>query len=170
MGNGKNLPQHGNLKPSPQHTMLKDFTEKNLRRHNWRMEIIPAPPNHQFISSDHPSIFMICSGPTPKVNMALQMLILPLEPKHVAVAFDRRFVALQQMTASEKDVQTLNAWQIHNSRNCIYSARELRDEEVTICRTHLNQKQKKECASDELGWRLYTSYLPPESHFSFMNR
>jgi hypothetical protein len=32
MGNGKNLPQHGNLKPSPQHTMLKDFTEKNLRR------------------------------------------------------------------------------------------------------------------------------------------
>jgi hypothetical protein len=32
MGNGKNLPQHGNLKTIPQFAMLKDFTEKNLRR------------------------------------------------------------------------------------------------------------------------------------------
>jgi hypothetical protein len=34
MGNRKNLPQHGILKPSPQFAMLKDFTEKNLRRRN----------------------------------------------------------------------------------------------------------------------------------------
>ena len=32
MGNGKNLPQHGILKTNPQLAMLKDFTEKNLRR------------------------------------------------------------------------------------------------------------------------------------------
>ena len=32
MGNGKNLPQHGILKTNPQLAMLKDFTERNLRR------------------------------------------------------------------------------------------------------------------------------------------
>jgi hypothetical protein len=32
MGNGENLPQHGILKPTPHFAMLKDFTEKNLRR------------------------------------------------------------------------------------------------------------------------------------------
>jgi hypothetical protein len=32
MGNRKNLPQHGQPKPSPQFKMLKHFTEKKLRR------------------------------------------------------------------------------------------------------------------------------------------
>ena len=32
MGNGTNLPQHGNPKTRPRFAMLKDFTENNLRR------------------------------------------------------------------------------------------------------------------------------------------
>jgi hypothetical protein len=52
MGNGKNLPQHGNLKPSPQHTMLKDFTEKNLRRHRKGLARITNRDMNKVLQSD----------------------------------------------------------------------------------------------------------------------
>jgi len=145
-------------------------THHNTKMHiqeNWRMEIIHAANNEMFITSDHPALVMTCTG-TPTPRRALQMIILPLTPIHTAIAFDRRIMWLENKVPTQKDMETLNIWQIRNSVNCIYANRELEPQEVTACQSHLQNKLNQSSVMDEHGWRLHTAALPENAHFSFM--
>ena len=134
----------------------------------WLMEIISAPDGFDFITSDHPSVFVHCTGPNPTVRRALQLMILPIDPKHTAIAFDNRFIWLSQSVATPQDVRTINGGQVQNCENCVFISRPLTNEECNSCSTIFTGKRPNNCEINENGWRLVTTYLPSEHHFSFM--
>lgn len=148
-----------------------DCTIPKVKDHiqtHWRMEIIPAPPEYQFLTSDHPSIFMTCTHAASKARNALQMILLPVDPLHTAVAFDRRFISLRNQVATPSDVQTLNVGQVQNCEKCVYSSDSIDDNDRQSLAWVFKTKKASSCEVTDKGWKLTTAYLPPENHFSFM--
>lgn len=149
-------------------TSLSAQTIKSHIQSQWRMEIIPAPPDYQFITSDNPSVFITCKPPPPNGKGALQLIFLPIDPTNIAVAFDRRFLWLKKKTATAKDVQTFNVGQIQNAEKCIYAAEAIDENDQISFRSVFARKNPLDCEVTAKGWKLMIAYLPPEHHFSFM--
>jgi hypothetical protein len=147
------------------------FPIETIKRHlhsYWRMEIISAPAEFHFATSDNPSLFTTCRRSVPGRRSPLQLIILPLDPAHIAVAFDRRFMWVQQRQATVADVQTINYNQIVNAENCVYKSRAFSDGESEIVRNTFSQKTKPVSQVTADGWHTYMQYLPPQHYFSFM--
>jgi len=136
---------------------------------NWRMEVVKAAPDTEFITSDHPSIFMTCTTPIPRPQNALQMILLPLNPTHTAIAFDRRRVWVDiRPTATESDMMAMNISQLGNARTCIYCAREFNADELANCRNQFEIRPKNKSIIDDSKWSLCMTYLEPKFQFSFL--
>ena len=136
---------------------------------NWRMEIVHAADDSTFVTSDNPSVFMTCTSKNPKPHKAVEVIMLPLDPQHLALAFDRRFVGIDiKPKATVPDTITLNLNQIQNSERCIFSDRELDKTDLKQCRFHFSQRKRSPGYMDEKGWRLSTTYLKPDFCFEFM--
>lgn len=147
-----------------------NLSSEDVKQHlqtNWRIEIIPAPAGFQYITSDHPAVFMSCNDP-PNPKNALQIILLALDPANIAVAFDRRFVSVERKTATAKDVTLFNIGQIHNTTQFIYSAGQL-EGEALIFFTEVFLRKQSPCSEVTLkGWKLSLTYLPPQGHYSFI--
>ena len=136
---------------------------------NWRMEIVRAADNYGFVTSDNPSVFMSCSSEHPKPHRAVEVIMLPLDSQHLALAFDRRFVWIDvKPKATESDTKTLNLNQIQSAERCIFSDHKLDEAELEHCKLHFSQRKKSPGCVDEKGWRFSTTYLKPDFHFKFM--
>lgn len=150
-------------------TKLNVETIKAHITKNWRMEIVHATDDYTFVTSDNPSVFMTFTSKNPKPHKAVEIIILPLDPQHLALAFDRRFVEIDiKPKATGPDMITLNLNQIQNSERCIFSNRELDKTDLEQCRFHFTQRKKSPGYVDEKGWRLSTTYLKPDFYFKFM--
>ena len=136
---------------------------------NWRMEIVQAADDCGFVTSDNPSVFMTCTSKNPKPHRAVEVIMLPLDPQHLALAFDRRFVGIDiKPKATQLDMKTLNLNQIQNAERCIFSDHKLDESELELCKLHFSHRKKSPGYVDEKGWRLSTTYLIPDFHFKFM--
>lgn len=149
-----------------------EFNVESIKAHitnNWRMEIVQAADGYTFVTSDNPSVFMTCTSENPKPHKAVEIIMLPLDPQHLALAFDRRFVGIDiKPKVTVSDMITLNLNQIQNSERCIFSDREFDKTDLEQCKFHLSQRKKSPGYLDEKGWRLSTIYLKPDFHFKFM--
>lgn len=143
---------------------------EDIKQHlhaNWRIEIIPAPIDFQYHTSDHPAVFMTCSNP-PDPKSALQIILLAMDPGNIAVAFDRRFMWVEQKTAKAEDVILFNIGQVHNATKFIYSAAQLAGKDLTSS-TEVFLRKQSPCSEVTLkGWKLSLTYLPPQAHYSFI--
>ncbi|MDR3564519.1 MAG: DUF4238 domain-containing protein [Negativicutes bacterium] len=143
---------------------------EDIKQHlqtNWRLEIIPAPVGFQYLTSDHPTVFMACNNP-PNPKNPLQIILLALDPTNIAVAFDRRFVCVERKTATANDVTLFNVGQVHNATKVVYSAMRFTGNALTFCETAFLQKKSVCSEVTPKGWKLSLTYLPPQSHFSFI--
>jgi len=136
---------------------------------NWRMEIVRAAENYNFITSDNPSVFMTCTSSNPQPHKAVEIIMLPLDSQNLAFAFDRRFMWVDiKPQATVSDMITLNLNQIQNSERCIFSDREIDDKDLEQCKLHFANRRKTAGYMDERGWKLSTIYLKPDFLFKFM--
>jgi hypothetical protein len=94
-------------------------------RNYWRVRIIDVAVDHQFITSDNPSMWFTLGKP----DKVLDCAILPLSPHFAAVCFDQRQVNITGDQATAKDTVTLNKNQCYRAHNCIFTAQELDEEE-----------------------------------------
>jgi hypothetical protein len=134
---------------------------------NWRMEILPAPSGFQFVTSDHPTVFMTCDNP-PNPQNPLQIIMLALDPMHIAVAFDRRFVSIERTSVTVADINLFNIGQVHNATRFIYSAIPIAGDGLPFFENVFLQKKGPQSEITTVGWRLSLAYLPPQSHYSFI--
>jgi len=143
---------------------------EDIKQHlhdNWRMEIVPAPAGLCYLTSDHPTVFMTCDNP-PQAKHPLQLLLLALDPGNVAVAFDRRFMWVTKQTATPSDVTLFNGGQVNNAMRFIYSAAPLAGDSVRFMKEAFLQKKTPFSEVTLKGWKLSLTYLPPQSHYSFI--
>jgi len=148
-----------------------DFSIPTVREHIrsfWRMEIIRAPADIQFVTSDHPSVFTTCRNSSSSSSGALHLILLPIDLNNVAVAFDKRFLWLNKGIATPRDMDTFNVGQIQNAESCIYSSRFFGEQELRSVQTIFAKKNPPNCEVTAESWKLTMQYLPPEHHFSFM--
>jgi hypothetical protein len=133
----------------------------------WRLEIIPAPQPAQFATSDNPSVLATCQTSSSNKAPPVEMIILPLDPRHIAIAFDRRSVAVQNKEATFQDVERLNRLQAQHAENCVYKASPFNVSDSNTLKSIFTVRTKPVCEVTNDGWR---SYLIPilHSHFSFM--
>jgi hypothetical protein len=134
----------------------------------WRMEIIPSPRDIEFVTSDNPSVFATCKRPLRDGKPPLQLIFTPLDPHYVAVAFDRRCIAIRQQEATLADVAAFNLIQTQAAENCVYKASPFKDSDVLMLQKIFGKRTKAVCEVTDEGWRSYLIHLPEESRFSFM--
>jgi hypothetical protein len=137
-------------------------------QHYWRLEIISISSDNQFVTSDHPSVWITVKKSPNGLKPELQLITLPLTPKHTAVAFDRRVLEIVNKPASLSDVVTLNVGQIENAEQCVYMSGRLKDGDIAVAKNCFARKPASVCEVNEGGWKLILQYLPYEHHFSFM--
>jgi hypothetical protein len=134
----------------------------------WRMEIIPAPANFQYVTSDHPVVFMTCSNPANRKN-PVQIILLALDPTNLAIAFDQRFLGVNGQGATPDDVRLFNIGQVHNATKFIYSAAQFTENDLAFSKKIFLQKQSPLSESTLKKWNLSLTYLPPQAHYSFIS-
>lgn len=136
--------------------------------HFWRVEIISILPNSQFVTSDHPSVWITVRKFPESPKPELQLIMLPISPKHAAVAFDRRVLEIINHQASLGDVVKLNVGQVENADRCVYMSERLKDDDIAVVKKYFTRKPASPCEVNQGGWKLILQYLPVEHHFSFM--
>ena len=137
-------------------------------KHCWRLEIITVASDQQFVTSDNPSIWTAVRKPSNNLKPELHLITLPLTPRHIAVAFDRRTLEIVNKPATVGDTHTFNIGQIECAQRCVYMSRCLTEQDIVTAQNHFGRKSPTLCEVNETGWRLMLQYLPPEHHFSFM--
>ena len=148
-----------------------EITQSEIATHiesYWHVKIVQAPPKHQFVTSDHPSMWTTLRKTTADSRPSLDLITLPISPTHTAVAFDKRVLDVIGTQATVRDEGTLNVGQVSNAENCIYLSQQLQEESLERIRSHFAQKSDSECKTDENGWALILQHLPCENYFSFM--
>ena len=134
----------------------------------WRVRIISAPADHQFVTSDHPSVWRTLGQVLPRFKTKLHLIALPINAKSVAIGFDRRVVEIVSYDATSKDVGTFNASQIENSEKCLYMSQLLPPEQMTFFQECFSKKPASQSEIVEEGWKFPWYTLPPDHYFSFM--
>ena len=132
---------------------------------HWHLRILLSSPNSIFMTSDHPSAWISLKAR----QTALHMVLLPLTPTYIAVAFDKRFVKIVDKLVTHDDMFTLNATQIENSVQNVYASVHLPEQELALVKKQLAGKpQESPCEVSENTWKLRLQGLSPENHFSFL--
>ncbi len=147
----------------------KDVSIAKIRDHiasHWRLEIFSAPRDFKFATSDNPSLFATCRQ---SINgrSQLQLILVPLDPSNLAVAFDKRFLSIPLAPLTGLDVQRINASQIINAESCIYGCQALSDNDKENVRNAFLTRPEAVSEVTPLGWRSYMNYIPP-SFLSFV--
>jgi hypothetical protein len=134
----------------------------------WRVKIISTSSNHQFLASDHPSIWRTLGEVSIGLKTKLHLMTLPLTPEFLAIGFDRRVLEIVGDQANSKDIGILNTAQIENSNQCIYMSKLLPNEQIETIKSYLANKPVSLCEVNEEGWKIAWYPLLPEKYFSFM--
>jgi hypothetical protein len=145
--------------------------DEKIKKHlldNWRMEIISAPQNINFVTSDNPSVFATCQMPLCDTKPALESIITPLDPSHIAVAFDRRYISVRKQVATLADATAFNVIQTQAAENCVYKASAFSNSDVQMLQKIFSNKKQAVSEVTDKGWRSYLIHLPDQTRFSFM--
>jgi hypothetical protein len=144
-----------------------DVTREDISTHietHWALRIISNRPGHAFITSDHPSAWITINSPRP----ALHMVMLPITPTQVAIAYDRRILQIISDQITAEDELTINAAQLDSAVECVYASGFTTEEQLDIVADHFKRKTPSVCESSEDGWTLKMQGLPSQHFFSFM--
>ena len=148
-----------------------DATKRDITTHvghYWGVEIVSTPPGHEFVTSDHPSVWITLRKPFAQTKPSLHMATLPLTPTHTAVAYDRRVLDVIANTATDDDDQTLNGGQIQNAEKCIYTSTCMAENQLETVKYQLTNKTDLACEVYDTGWQLALQHLPADHYFSFI--
>jgi len=143
------------------------ITKEDIQNHvekYWGLQILIAPGTRHFITCDHPSVWTSINDDQPD----LHLLTVPITPRLMAVAFDRRILSVIEQGMTEEDYLTLNAGPMSNAVSCVYSAVPFSDEQIAQMKAHLAGKEDPGCFIEEGNWRFKIAGLRPEHYFSFM--
>jgi hypothetical protein len=135
-----------------------------LISNNWRVKVLDSHPNSIFLTSDHPSIWMSLN----RVKPVLHLVILPLTPHHMAVAFDRNVLQIVSFQATDRDCLLTNIFQTRQAVQSIYAPRALTGTELEVIRKEWKRRFDTQSAVTENAWSFSLPSLPPECYFSFM--
>jgi hypothetical protein len=144
-----------------------NVTKEDIVNHiatQWGLRIISNRPGHVFFTSDHPSAWITINPQMP----ALHIVMLPITPTQVAIAYDRRILQIVSDQITAEDELTLNAAQLDCAVECVYASGSLTEGQLDIIAEHFKVKTPSECESDEVGWTLTMQRLPSEHFFSFI--
>ena len=114
----------GKSEGNPDVTDLKSHLQKF-----WRINIIVPTGDSEFITSDNPAMIFSTND-----QRDCHFAMLPVTPKHLAVAFDRRFIDIHSGHTTPADDEILNRNQCRQALTAIYS------------RTNLDSDQEKYAA------------------------
>jgi len=131
----------------------------------WSLRILTVPPDNQIFTSDNPSVWHTFRKNKPGVHL----VTLPLTPFHLAVAFDRRVLQVDDGILTTEDQQTLNAGQIENSSLAIYASIEFTADNLIVLGELFKHKSKAGCAVNEQTWSVSLKFVPQEYKFSFVH-
>jgi hypothetical protein len=130
----------------------------------WNLRILAVQPGNQIFTSDNPSVWHTFRKNKPGVHL----VTLPLTPFHVAVAFDRRVLQVDDGTLTSEDQQILHAGQIENAAQAIYASIDFSPDNLTLLEELYKQKSKAGCSVNNQTWSLSMKFVLPGFMFSFV--
>lgn len=130
---------------------------------NWRLKILTAETGTEFLTSDNPAIWLASPGPKPK----LEMVILPLTPDHVAVAYDKRLVQVTGSATTAHDQFGMIQLQCRSSVHSVYSSEQLMEDEEKLVSQLLKTERSNPGTITEEGWKADMIRLGAGVKFSF---
>jgi hypothetical protein len=133
---------------------------------NWTVRIFPATPGQGFITSDNPSAWASLRLSPP----GLHMVTLPITPKLVAVAIDRRIAYFTSDRLVPEDVVLMNCSQVQNAEKCVFSFGPLTDDTKERIRDTWAQISRTPGEVHENSWRLSLQTFLPGFNLSFLRR
>ncbi len=134
----------------------------------WRLEIISAPAASQFATSDNPAVFCSFEEPTGEWT-PIQVILLPIDPYHVAFAFDSRFLSVPNNFANFQDLIVMNHLQFANAARAVYVASAFSEGDLVELRQLFTTKRNSICEVTNEGWRTVKQCIPPQHNFSFVS-
>lgn len=143
------------------------YTQREMIAHiekYWNLRVLTAQSGSQIFTSDNPSVWHTFRKNKP----GMHMITLPLTPFHVAVAFDRRVLQVNDGILTEEDERTLNAGQIENASQAFYSSAKFSADNVRLLDENIKQKAETRCFINEQTWSLSLKNVFPEFMFSFV--
>jgi len=94
-------------------------------RRNWRVGFVRCASDHNFLTSDNPSL-LARVGPGPAF---VNLVLMPVTPLTYAVGYDARQLELKAGTISEEDEVVLTHLQTRNCVKCVYAREDISDEQ-----------------------------------------
>jgi len=95
------------------------------------------------------------------------MISLPLTPRHIAVAYDRRVMEIIRSEIANNDVVTLNCGQIQNAMRSIYASFPPGADDVAFINDIWNKITRRGGETENTRMRLQLQFLLPTHRFAF---
>jgi hypothetical protein len=143
---------------------LSDDDVARLLQERWHVRILHASEGNDFATSDNPSIWIASRRQKPTVQLA----ILPVTPKHLAVAYDKTLVAVVGEQTAADDEKLLNLLQCSCANRAIYSFSPLSLEQQGFVREQLARPTKARGMTNQKSWGISLRRLTPGFEFSFI--
>jgi hypothetical protein len=133
-------------------------------KRNWRVRVLTSRSGHSFITSDHPSAWVSVGKGRPGLNL----VILPVTPTHVAIAFDRRIVDVVGSETTTEDDGRINRCQVMQALRSVYSPTNCDEEEGRAIEQFFKHKRVSKGRIGQGSWEAGMLRLPSKSAFSFL--
>lgn len=154
----------GLLLGDPTIPLTQTLISDHVSRH-WQLQILETPSDSLLLTSDNPSIWITFH---PESDL-LDAIILPLTPRFLAVAFDKRRIFFRNLPLTSQTVSHLNGQQLSNSIAAIYSSQPLAPEAQMNVHSHYSSTEPatKTEFTDEL-WTARLAIWPTAPEIGFI--
>lgn len=132
-------------------------------KQNWRVALLEVTGIDGLITSDNASTWITAND-----HNALHCMLLPLTPNVCAVAYDRRYFETTSAFLGPREVAQLNAIQVENCCDAVFSSVEIATCEAIRLQDQLNKKKRPPGYVDDKVWRANIRMMAKE--FSFLRR
>jgi hypothetical protein len=132
-------------------------------RSYWRVRVLDSSIGSEFITSDNPSIWMQFRGGQPR----LEMMILPVTPVHIAIAYDRRRLDVVGERTTHADEGGLNKLQCRSAMTCIYISSSLSAEQESCASDVFMERGPHLALTSDQQWDARLFRTGGDKRFSF---
>jgi hypothetical protein len=134
----------------------------NHLQRRWRVQILATPIGHVLLTSDNPAIWMASKRVVPR----LELMLLPISPDQVAIAYDTRFWRVVGECLVE-DAGRLNIIQCQSAVRSVYSPFRLSGELEESVLHHFRQRDGERPVTNDHGWAAKLLRID-DGRFSFL--
>lgn len=133
-------------------------------RSYWRVRVLESLSGNAFITSDHPAAWFVIA----KGRQQIDLMMLPITSRFVAVAYDNRAVDIVNDNTTPNDEGRINRCQAVQALRCVYAASDFDKESKRAIQPDFKNKSRLKGKVDAEGWQATLLHAPHFRDLSFI--